>query len=118
MHTIGFVSLALGRVLVTAVAAHVAFHGPNIDIAKLCSGASVFGPRDKAVGICLRDERQARERLQALWPMLQESDRTLCLGSAELGVAGDYVDIVGCIDMNRELRRENSLPRDRSLPPQ
>ena len=91
---------------------------PEIDIAKLCADVSVFGPRDKATGVCRRTEAEARDHLRALWPKLEAGDKSVCLGGAELGVAVSYVDIAGCIDMSRELRREKSLPPKTSVPPQ
>ena len=96
----------------------VAARFPEIDIAKLCSGVSVFGPSDKAMSVCRRTEGEARDHLRALWPKLEASDKSVCLGGAELGVAVSYVDIAGCIDMSRELRREKSLPPKKSIPPQ
>ena len=109
---------ALKTVALAGLLLPAAARFPEIDIAKLCSGVSVFGPRDKALSVCRRTEGEARDHLRALWPTLEASDKSVCLGGAELGVAVSYVDIAGCIDMSRELRREKSLPPKASVPPQ
>lgn len=103
---------ALAGLLVPVVAGF-----PHVDVGRLCAKAGVFGPTDKARAVCFRQENEAREKLQALWPKLQVSDRAVCLGDAETGIDESYTSIVGCIETSQELRREKSLPARTSIPP-
>lgn len=101
--------LAAASVLLALAAAPF----PAVDIPKLCSDASVSVDADRAEASCRRQEAEARERLRALWAKLSASERSVCVGDAELGTARSYADIVGCIETSRELDRERALKAPR-----
>ena len=82
---------------------------PAIDIPKLCADASVAVDAHRAEAACRRQEAEARDRLRALWAKLSASERSVCVGDAELGTARSYADIMGCIETSRELDREKAL---------
>ncbi len=86
---------------------------PAIDIPKLCSDASVSVDADRAAAACRRQETEAREKLRAFWAKLTASERSVCVGDAELGTARSYADIIGCIETSRELDRERALKAPR-----
>ena len=100
--------LAISALLAVA---HAPF--PAIDIPTLCSGATVAVDADRAEAACRRQETEARAKLRMLWWHLSASERSVCVGDAELGVARSYADIMGCIETSRELQRENALKAPR-----
>lgn len=82
---------------------------PAIDIPKLCTDAALAVDADRAEAACRRQEAGARTKLHGLWAKLSASERSVCVGDAELGTARSYADILGCIETSRELARENAL---------
>jgi hypothetical protein len=80
---------------------------PNLEFAQGCRNTA---SGDAAVlGICMRDEQRARQKLTAEWETFPHTDRTQCTALARLGtVLQSYVELITCLEMAKEAR---ALPK-------
>ncbi len=104
MLVVPFLTAPLAGLLLQAAAAL-----PSVDIPKACREAAVFGQDDVSIRSCVSGERAALRRLRILLPKIEAKDRAACLDAAQLGVAPSYVEIVSCLDLTQELRRERQM---------
>jgi hypothetical protein len=74
---------------------------PHLDIAPTCRAAAA------AVLPCRRDERRARDKLEASWTGYTADQRKRCASVARMGGAPSYVDLLTCLEM---ARAADSLP--------
>jgi hypothetical protein len=84
---------------------------PKFDIAKECrfeGGSSAVFDR------CSRDEAAALQQLEAEWPEFAGADRSACFTEATVGGFASYVDLLICLEMARDVRKdkEKAEPRD------
>jgi hypothetical protein len=80
---------------------------PRLDIAKECrfeGGTTVIVDR------CSRDEATALQKLEAEWPQFAGADRNACFTEATVGGLGSYVDLLVCLEMARDVRKEKTNP--------
>jgi hypothetical protein len=82
---------------------------PKLDIAKECR---FEGGSTAAFGRCSRDEAAALQQLEAEWPQFAGADRSSCFTGATAGGLGSYVDLLICLEMARDVRKEKVDPRD------
>jgi hypothetical protein len=74
---------------------------PNYDIARGCriEGSEASLGLDITTKECLRQERSARDQLQAQWSQFAPADRAMC--TADARITGDtppsYVDLLTCL---------------------
>jgi hypothetical protein len=74
---------------------------PDYDMARGCRMESA----DPSLGLditnkeCLRQERSARDQLQAQWSQFAPSDRAMCTSAARItgGTPPSYVDLLTCL---------------------
>ena len=85
--------------------------GPSCEAAG--RGAVVLGRNKEA---CLADENQALATLKQNWPKYVVSDKTLCMGMVSTGGPASYVELLSCLEINRDARDiQNADPLDADL---
>lgn len=81
---------------------------PKLDIAKECrfegGSTAIFDRR-------YRDEATALQQLEAEWPQFAGADRSACFMEAKVGGLGSYVELLICLEMARDVRKEKTNPR-------
>jgi hypothetical protein len=78
---------------------------PKFDIVKECrfeGGSSAIFDR------CSHDEADALDKLQAEWPQFAGADRSSCFTEATVGGMASYVDLLICLEMARDVRKEDA----------
>jgi hypothetical protein len=85
--------------------------GPSCEAAG--RGAVVLGRNKEA---CLADENAALSTLKQNWPKYATSDKTLCMGMVSTGGPASYVELLSCLEINRDARDiQNADPLDADL---
>ena len=85
--------------------------GPSCEAAG--RGAVVLGRNKEA---CLADENAALSTLKQNWRKYVASDKTLCMGMVSTGGPASYVELVSCLEINRDARDiQNADPLDADL---
>jgi hypothetical protein len=85
--------------------------GPSCEAAG--RGAVVLGRNKEA---CLADENQALTTLKQNWSKYAASDKTLCMGMVSTGGPASYVELLSCLEINRDARDiQNADPLDADL---
>lgn len=89
-----------------AVAAGV----PRFDIKATCREAQpLSGSGDQNVYQgCVVGEIEARKQLAKLWRSFKDGSRRSCVGEAQIGGVPSYVDLLSCLQLDKEA---GSLPR-------
>jgi hypothetical protein len=89
--------------------------GPSCEAAG--RGAVLLGRNKEA---CLADENQALNTLKQNWSKYVAGDKTLCIGMESTGGPASYVELLSCIEVNRDARDIQSadpLEADLNSPP-
>jgi hypothetical protein len=73
--------------------------GPSCEAAG--RGAVVLGRNKEA---CLADETTAQDTLKQNWSKYSPSDKTQCVGMAKTGGPASYVELLSCLEINRDAR--------------
>jgi hypothetical protein len=77
--------------------------GPSCEAAG--RGAVVLGRNKEA---CLADENAALKTLKENWAKYAASDKTLCIGMETTGGPASYVELLSCLEVNRDAREIQS----------
>jgi hypothetical protein len=85
--------------------------GPSCEAAG--RGAVMLGRNKQA---CLADENAARDTLKQNWSKYAGTDKTLCLGMETTGGPASYVELLSCLEINRDARDiQNADPLEADL---
>jgi hypothetical protein len=85
--------------------------GPSCEAAG--RGAVVLGRNKEA---CLADENAALSTLKQNWSKYAANDKTLCMGMVSTGGPASYVELLSCLEINRDARDiQNADPLDADL---
>lgn len=98
----GLAVLALSVASSAATAANI----PSIDEEATCRAAARADPMTarQVSESCVRSEREARDVLVANWDGFRASDRDYCSRLATMGGTGSYVQLLTCLEMERDVR--------------
>jgi hypothetical protein len=77
--------------------------GPSCEAAG--RGAVVLGRNKEA---CLADENAALATLKQNWAKYASNDKTLCIGMETTGGPASYVELLSCLEVNRDAREIQS----------
>jgi hypothetical protein len=76
---------------------------PTLQVGPSCEaagrGAVVLGRNKEA---CLADENAALTTLKQNWPQYAANDKTLCIGMEARGGPASYVELLSCLEVNRD----------------
>jgi hypothetical protein len=83
---------------------------PRFNIRATCRQAQpLLGSGDKDVYQgCVDSEIQARKRLAKSWLSFKNGSRTNCVGETQIGGVPSYVDLLSCLQLEKEA---GSLPQ-------
>src|ERR1700749_506648 len=96
-------------VMTTLSPIQVADNVPKFDIAKECrfeSESTITYQR------CSQDEDDARQKLESEWPQFVSAERNSCLAEATIGGSASYVELLICLEMARDVDKEDAATRD------
>jgi hypothetical protein len=69
---------------------------------------------------CLADENGALKTLKENWSKYAAGDKTLCIGMESTGGPASYVELLSCLEVNRDardIRSADPLEADLNSPP-
>jgi hypothetical protein len=82
---------------------------PTLQVGPSCEaagrGAVVLGRNKEA---CLADENAALKTLRDNWAKYAANDKTLCIGMESTGGPASYVELLSCLEVNRDAREIQS----------
>jgi hypothetical protein len=82
---------------------------PTLQVGPSCEaagrGAVVLGRNKEA---CLADENAALSTLRQNWAKYAANDKTLCIGMESTGGPASYVELLSCLEVNRDAREIQS----------
>lgn len=55
---------------------------------------------------CLKSEHEARDKLAAEWTQYSVADRSLCTATARMGGVESYVQLLTCLELQQDARRD------------
>ena len=90
---------------------------PVLQVVSSCEaagrGAVVLGRNKEA---CLADENAALKTLRENWAKYAANDKTLCVGMESTGGPASYVELLSCLEINRDARDiQNADPLEAGL---
>jgi len=98
----------LPYVLLTAIQLAQPAAVPHLNAAPSCRAASKLDPVDgQSFATCMQDENEARDELAKKWGGYPGAARSRC--SAEVTIGGDpsYVELLECLEMDKEASQAN-----------
>lgn len=100
-----FPVLALGGHLFTAAFAQAPSQVPALNYEPICrdSASAELGIKDDTA-ICMRDEAEARAQLAQKWSAFAAAGRSSCLRLSSTNRTGSYVELLTCLEMDRDAR--------------
>ena len=82
---------------------------PSFSIANECR---FEGETSEVVDRCSKDETEARQRLEEEWAQFVAADKSTCIVESTIGGFASYVDLLTCLEMSNDVRKENNKSRD------
>lgn len=81
---------------------------PRFDINRNCSSeASSVNPQ-QAKAACVRDEADAKKRINQEWSKLGSNLKRQCIGESTIGADHSYVELLTCLQMSSEWTGDRS----------
>jgi hypothetical protein len=78
---------------------------PSFSLARECQ---FEGESPEVVNRCLKDEADARQRLEGEWGQFVATDKNTCIVESTVGGFASYVDLLTCLEMSNDVRKEAS----------
>jgi hypothetical protein len=79
---------------------------PSLDVARMCRDSAAADPAISFdVQRCLDSENRARGELAQQWTTFPAADRVECTQTASMGGTASYVELITCLEMNRDARQ-------------
>jgi hypothetical protein len=86
---------------------------PKLNIEPSCRAAAEAAVgQNRDTNACLRDENQARDKLQEEWNQYSRNQQARCLRLSTLGGLPSYVELLTCLQMAKAAKKE---PDDKGL---
>jgi len=86
---------------------------PELNIAPTCRAAATTGVRATPAhdddSACVRDEQDARGKVEQEWSEFSGEDRAQCVRLSTLGGSPSYVELLTCLELSKQAR---ALPDD------
>ena len=96
------------------LAAHASADIPQIDAEATCRSAARADPAtaQQVNASCVRSEHAARDALVAGWDEFRAPDRAYCARLATMAGKGSYVQLLTCLEMERDVRALRQRARE------
>ena len=75
---------------------------PTLDVAKECR---FEGGTSEVYDRCMRDENDARQEIEPLWPTVGSADRATCVSETTSGGYASYIELLTCLEMARDVAK-------------
>lgn len=100
-------ALVLAALLLSVSAAAAQSSVPTLNLGMTCrpldkNDFSIQVDTDR----CLKSEREARDKLAGEWTQHSAADRNLCTQTARMGGLESYVQLLTCLELQQDARRE------------
>jgi hypothetical protein len=87
---------------------------PNLNVKPSCEAVAdrtamsqMPGTNVRDVASCMRDENEARDQLAKEWAQYSPAEQQLCTSVTKTGGIPSYVELLVCLEMNREAKSYN-----------
>ena len=97
-------------ILVATQIVLVADSVPKFDVERTCRAAAVSGVPGRDSASCQRDEQDARSTLEKDWTQYGSGERSRCTGLVSTGGASSYVELLTCLEMEKQAREVREKP--------
>jgi hypothetical protein len=77
---------------------------PVYNVRPECNFTQSVIPSPESEKTCLREEQDARTKLEKNWASYADDDRSECIGESSSAGSPSYVDLLTCLEMNRDVR--------------
>ena len=85
---------------------------PSFSIASECR---FEGETSEVVDRCAKDETDARQKLEGEWAQFVPADKNTCIAEATVGGFASYVDLLTCLEMSNDVRKEDDQSRGSAM---
>ena len=75
---------------------------PRLDVEKECR---FEGGSSEIFNRCMHDESEAQKEVEALWPNVTSTDRSICVSEATSGGYQSYIELITCLEMARDVAK-------------
>ena len=98
-------------------AAEAAGGVPSLDVERMCREAAAA---DRSINYdvkrCVDTEHQARDQLARQWQDFPAADQQECTAVATMGGSASYVQLITCLELNRDVRQARAKEKADSQP--
>jgi len=77
---------------------------PVYNVRPECNFTQSVIPSPESEKTCLREEQDARTKLEKNWASYADDDRSECVGESSSAGSPSYVDLLTCLEMSRDAR--------------
>jgi hypothetical protein len=109
------VALTLIAIVLTTSAAAAQSRVPELDLRATCRP---LNSNDFSMQIdtqrCLKTEHEARAKLSDEWSQFRAADRDLCTQTAKMGGVHSYVQLLTCLELERDVVTERARAQSRN----
>lgn len=82
---------------------------PKLNVEQTCRDSATADPTIPFdIKLCLDSENRARDELTGKWASFPDADRQQCSQMASMGGTASYVELITCLEMDREVREERA----------
>jgi hypothetical protein len=81
---------------------------PSFSIERECR---FEGQSPEVVDRCSKDETDARQKLEGEWAQFAPADKSTCITESTIGGFASYVDLLTCLEMSNDVRKEDNKSR-------
>src|SRR5262245_3797423 len=86
---------------------------PTYDMKPTCRAAiEMMGSQGRTVESCMRSETEARAEIVKHWALAPQEEKTRCTQTALQGGSPSYVELLICLEMNRDSRTRAQQLKD------
>jgi hypothetical protein len=89
---------------------------PTLNVEPSCRAAAKMGDSlDATLQSCMRDEREARTKLETEWSQFPADNRARCVATTQTGGTASYVEVLTCLEMARDAAKDEKARGNRGL---
>ena len=77
---------------------------PVYNVRPECKFSQSIIPSPESEKTCLREEQDARTKLEKNWANYADDDRAECIGESSSAGSPSYVDLLTCLEMTKDAR--------------
>jgi hypothetical protein len=86
---------------------------PTYNIRPTCQAAiEMMGNQGRTAESCMASEAAAREEIVKAWPQFPDPEKIRCVQTARQGGSPSYVELLICLEMNRDARTRQQQLKD------